>query len=69
MLEHHILIVDDEPNLQETIKINLELHGFNVSLASNGAEALKQCDTDTFDMVLLDMRMPVMDGLETLKRL
>ncbi|MCZ6635504.1 MAG: sigma-54 dependent transcriptional regulator [bacterium] len=69
MPKRHILIVDDEPNLQETIKINLELNGFNVSLASDGAEALKQCEIYTFDMVLLDMRMPVMNGLETLKHL
>ena len=69
MTEKHVLIVDDEPNLQDSMKIGLEIKGYEVSLANNGAEALGQCEERSFDMVLLDMRMPGMDGLETLNRI
>ena len=62
-----VLIVDDEPNLLESYKIGLELKGYAVSIASSGREALKKCEDETFDTVLLDIHMPEMDGLETLQ--
>ena len=69
MPKRHLLLVDDEPNLQESMKIGLELRDYRVSLARNGPEALDMVRQMGFDMVLLDVRMPEMDGLETLKRL
>ena len=67
MAGKHILLVDDEPNLQESLKIGLELRDYLVTVASNGVEAVQKCESMSFDAVLLDMRMPGMDGLETLK--
>lgn len=53
MAERHILLVDDEPNLQESMKIGLELRGYDVSVASNGSQAIKECQQHLFDAVLL----------------
>lgn len=64
-----VLIVDDEPNLLESFKIGLELKGYRVSIASSGKRALESCAEAAFDAVLLDIRMPGMDGLETLRKL
>ena len=69
MSQLRILIVDDEPNLLESFKIGLELKDYTVSLAASGREALAACKDRSFDVVLLDIRMREMDGLETLKRL
>ena len=69
MSQLRILIVDDEPNLLESFKIRLEQKGYIVSIAASGQEAVVACDARSFDVVLLDIRMPGMDGLETLKRL
>lgn len=67
MPNRHILLVDDEPNLQESMKIGLELRDYDVTLASTGQRAISLCQAQGFDTVLLDMRMPEMDGLETLR--
>jgi DNA-binding NtrC family response regulator len=69
MSERHILLVDDEPNLQESMEIGLCLRGYTVTVASNGIDAIGQCKTRNFDAVLLDMHLPDMDGLETLRRI
>lgn len=69
MPNRHILLVDDEPNLQESMKIGLELRDYDVTLASTGQRAISFCQDQNFDAVLLDMRMPEMDGLETLRRI
>ncbi len=62
--EKHILVVDDEPGIQDFIKRNLELRSFKVSLASNGLEALAQFEQANVCLVILDIMMPSMDGLE-----
>ncbi len=69
MADIRVLIVDDEPNLLETFRIGLELKGYDITIASSGFEALENCGEAKFDVVLLDIRMPEMDGLETLRRL
>lgn len=65
-----ILIVEDEENLKEALKLNLELEGYEVSCASNGLEALKKLETEFFDLVIMDIMLPEIDGItvtETLR--
>jgi two-component system response regulator PilR (NtrC family) len=69
MLEEKILVVDDEQSMREFLDIMLKKEGYKVSLASNGEEVLKYIDKDIFDLVLLDIRMPKMDGIAVLKRI
>jgi CheY-like chemotaxis protein len=58
----HILIVDDDPAIRETIAEVLEDEGYAVEVATNGAEGLAAIDRALPALVLLDMRMPVLDG-------
>ncbi len=67
--EKHILVVDDEPSIQDFIKRNLELRAFKVSLANNGLEALAMFDQANLELVILDIMMPRMDGLEVCRRI
>lgn len=67
--ERHVLVVDDEPSIQDFIRQNLELRSFKVSLAENGLEALALFDRYSFVLVILDIMMPKMDGLEVCKRI
>lgn len=64
-----ILVVDDEPEVRQLMEHFLTHRGYEVCMAENGKLALAALETFTPDVVLLDMHMPVMDGLETLKRL
>jgi DNA-binding response OmpR family regulator len=63
----HLLYVDDEPALRELVQNHLSLEGFEVETAADGYEALTLLNTSKFDLVLLDIHMPKMDGLEVLK--
>ncbi|MBI4402393.1 MAG: sigma-54-dependent Fis family transcriptional regulator [Nitrospirae bacterium] len=63
-----VLIVDDEPGILNSVSKILEDEGYQVMVAKSGAEALKLITTDPPDLMLLDIWMPEMDGLETLKR-
>ncbi|HEV7237058.1 MAG TPA: response regulator transcription factor, partial [Ktedonobacteraceae bacterium] len=67
--ERHILVVDDEPGIQDFIKRNLELRSFKVSLATNGLEALALFDSANIVLVILDIMMSKMDGLEVCRRI
>ncbi len=62
-----ILIVDDEPSILQSLSGLLSDEGFEVATASNGYEALKIIDKESPDLVMLDIWMPGMDGIETLK--
>ena len=64
-----ILVVDDEPEVRQLMEHFLTERGYDVRIAENGRLALAALDTFMADVVLLDMHMPEMDGLETLKRL
>ncbi|MGH2642844.1 MAG: response regulator transcription factor [Chitinophagaceae bacterium] len=58
-----ILLVEDEENLQEALKLNLELEGYEVNVAGTGTEALKSIAREHFDLVILDIMLPEMDGI------
>ena len=64
-----ILIVDDEENLRELYKQELLDEGYSVILAANGKEALKRIEEESPDLVVLDIRMPEMNGIETLGKM
>jgi len=68
-MSQKILVVDDEPHIVRLVQVNLEKAGYIVSTASNGKEALEAVEKDQPGLVVLDVMMPEMDGLETLKRL
>ncbi|MFW5757414.1 MAG: PAS domain S-box protein [Bacteroidota bacterium] len=59
----NILLVDDKIVNQKVIKLMLEHSGHNVQLASNGKEAICKCETSAYDLILMDIKMPVMDGI------
>jgi len=58
-----ILLVEDEDNLHEALKLNLELEGYEVSSAFNGTAALKAVEGEYFDLIILDVMLPEMDGI------
>ena len=60
-----ILVVDDEPDILEFLSYNLEKEGFSVETAENGKQALEKAKKNHPDIVLLDVMMPEMDGIET----
>jgi two-component system, NtrC family, nitrogen regulation response regulator GlnG len=64
-----ILVVDDEPEVRLVLTEFLESQGYEVTAAASGAEALAMVDAAKPHVVLLDVTMPEMDGMETLKRL
>jgi len=64
-----VLVVDDEPAIVALLSEYLDIQGFTVVTAGGGLEALGRLETDRPDAVLLDVRMPDMDGIETLKRI
>ena len=63
------LVVDDEPQLREIFSAWLARDGRRVFTAANGAEALKIMETDRIDVLVSDIRMPVMDGVELVRNI
>jgi two-component system nitrogen regulation response regulator NtrX len=64
-----ILIVDDEPGIRQSLKGVFEDEGFTTEAVSSGEDCLKKVDQNSYDLVLLDIWLPGIDGLETLRRL
>jgi len=64
-----ILICDDEKNMRLTVTTALESEGYTVQSAVNGEDALKQLENESFNLLLLDLKMPGIDGLEVMRRL
>jgi DNA-binding NtrC family response regulator len=62
-----ILCVDDEQSVQDLVSTHLMLQGFEVRTAANGEEAIKCLEGESFDLLLLDIEMPKMNGLEVLR--
>jgi len=65
--EYTILLVDDEESIRDTLKIILEDYGYRVMVASNGFDALNIIKNNLIDILVTDLRMPKMDGIELLK--
>ncbi len=65
----NILVAEDTPALQLLIRTMLQRVGYHVELASNGVEAVEQVRSHAFDLVLMDMQMPEMDGIEATRLL
>jgi two-component system response regulator MtrA len=63
-VDAHILLVEDDPSIREITAIGLKAAGFDVATASDGAEGLERFRAATFDLVLLDVMLPRIDGLE-----
>ncbi len=69
MQKHKILLVDDEPQIRDILKLYFEKDGFETLEAVDGAQALQVFEQHNPDMLILDIMMPVLDGLEVCKQL
>jgi len=68
-VSERILVVDDDPDIVQFVRANLEVEGYTVRTATSGTEGLEQAFAEVPDLVLLDVSMPDVDGLEVLRRL
>jgi two-component system alkaline phosphatase synthesis response regulator PhoP len=68
-MKKHILIVDDEEHLADALAHNLQFEGYSATVATDGEEGLQLAGTIQFDLILLDIMMPKIDGLEVCRRL
>ncbi|MBK8816051.1 MAG: PAS domain S-box protein [Methylococcaceae bacterium] len=66
---HHLLLVEDSINNQKVIKAMLEKADYEIDIADNGHEALQKAKLNVYDMILMDLSMPVMGGMETTEHL
>lgn len=64
-----ILLVDDERDILEILEYNLSKEGYQINTAGNGKEAIQKAIVQTPDLIILDLMMPGMDGIETCKKL
>ena len=65
----HILVVDDEPSIVEVVGLYLEREGYRVTVARDGKAALEAVRRERPDLIVLDLMLPKMDGLEITRRL
>ncbi len=64
MNNYKILVVDDDPDILKIVQDNLELDGYSVRTASFGKEALTSFEKEVFDLIILDLKLPDMDGIQ-----
>jgi len=64
-----VLVVDDDPVIQRLLKVNFEMEGYTVLSAADGAEGLEQARSSDPDIIILDIMMPKMNGLQVLTAL
>src|ERR1051326_6060301 len=62
-MQYRILLVEDEANLQHALKLNLEMENYYVHVSGTGTDAVKTFREQKFDLVILDIMLPEMDGL------
>jgi two-component system, OmpR family, response regulator len=68
-MAHSILVVDDDPHIRDVVRFAFEKTGMKISIAQDGREALRQFDPDVHDLIVLDIGMPEMDGLEVCRQI
>jgi len=68
-LEANVLLVDDEEQFLDALSQRLEARGLKVDAVTSGEEAVKQVEDHSFDAIVVDLAMPGIDGIETLKRI
>jgi two-component system response regulator MtrA len=68
-VDARILLIEDDPSIREVTAIGLQGTGFTVATAADGVEGLERFRTDPFDLVLLDIMLPRMDGLEVCRQI
>lgn len=68
-VEKRILVVDDETNMRATLADILSDEGYRIDTAADGLSAVKMCEQQNYDVVLLDVRMPGIDGVEAFRRI
>jgi DNA-binding NtrC family response regulator len=68
-LKAKVLLVDDEEDFLSTLSERLEIRGLKVSTVTKGEDAVAKIEAEAFDLIVLDLSMPGIDGLETLKRI
>jgi two-component system phosphate regulon response regulator PhoB len=69
MADNKILVVDDEEDILELVRYNLAREGYRVVCAATGEQALNKAGSEPFDLIVLDLMLPGIDGLEVAKRL
>jgi DNA-binding response OmpR family regulator len=68
-MQRRLLVVDDEPSIVKGLKFSLEQDGYLVDSAFDGKEALEKLEITKYDLVILDVMLPEVDGLEVLRRI
>src|SRR5665811_1575801 len=68
-MAHSILVVDDDPHIRDVVRFAFEKTGMVISIAQDGKDALRQFDGKIHDLVVLDIGMPEMDGLEVCRQI
>ncbi|HOM42571.1 MAG TPA: response regulator transcription factor [Bacillota bacterium] len=68
-MNRRILVIEDEVNIQELLKYNLEKNGYLVTIVGNGIDGLEEATANIPDLIILDLMLPGLDGLEICKRL
>ena len=68
-MAHSILVVDDDPHIRDVVRFAFEKTGMAISIAQDGKEALARFDRNVHDLIVLDVGMPEMDGLEVCRQI
>jgi DNA-binding response OmpR family regulator len=69
MAQNRVLVIDDEPKITEVLKLYLEREGFQVAIAGSGKQALERAAGYKPDIIILDLNLPDVDGLEVCRTL
>jgi CheY-like chemotaxis protein len=69
MADHRALVVDDTPDIRFMVGFQLKMEGISFEEASSGQQALDRCAAESFDLVVLDFRMPGLSGLDVARKL